>query len=144
MKKLFILTVIAAFFAACSNTPAVSESATKVADLNKWVDSVKGLVASATTFDSATWASYSEGFNNALTGINEAELDETSKATLTTIKTTWEGVGASYSSGIESLKKAEAAMATDSTSTATDPTLIEKVIETGKEVKEAAKTEMKK
>jgi|GEM_PF-4498844 len=141
MKKVFILTVIAAFFAACNSTPAVSESATKVADLTKWVDSVKGLVASASTFDSATWASYSEGFNNALTGINEAELDEASKTTLATIKTTWEGVGSSYASGIENAKKAaaEAAMASDSTATAVDPTLIEKVIETGKEVKDAVK-----
>lgn len=135
MKKVFILTVIAAFFAACNSTPAVSESATKVADLTKWVDSVKGLVASASTFDSATWASYSEGFNNALTGINEAELDEASKTALSTVKTTWEGVGSSYASGIENAKKAaaEAAMASDSTAKAADPTLIEKVIETGKE-----------
>lgn len=135
MKKLFFLTVIAAFFAACSSTPAVSESATKVAALGTWVDSVKGLVASATSFDSATWASHSEGFNTALAGINEAELDEATKTTLSGIKTTWEGVGASYSSGIESQKKAEmeAKMATDST------TLTEKVIETATEVKEAAK-----
>lgn len=141
MKKVFILTVIAAFFAACNSTPAVSESATKVADLTKWVDSVKGLVASASTFDSATWASYSEGFNNALTGINEAELDEVSKTALGTIKTTWEGVGSSYASGIENAKKAaaEAAMATDSTAKAADATLIEKVIETGKDVKDAVK-----
>lgn len=141
MKKVVILSAVVAFFAACNSTPAVSESAAKVTALNTWVDSVKGLVSSTTAYDSATWASYSEQFNTALSGINETELDEASKTALSTLKTTWEGVGATYSAGIENAKKAAAAVTgTDSTGAApADATLIEKVIETGKEVKDAVK-----
>lgn len=106
MKKLVILAVVSAFFVACNNTPQLSESAVKVADLGLWVDSVKNLVSSSTNFDSATWASYSEGFNTAREGINETELDEAGKTTLGTIQSTWEGIGESYRSGIENSKKA--------------------------------------
>ena len=106
MKKLIILTVLAAFFAACNNSPEVSESATKVADLGKWVDSIKNLVSSSSTFDSATWAGYSEGFNTANESINDEELDEVTRTTHGTIQSTWEGIGESYRSGIENSKKA--------------------------------------
>lgn len=116
MKKLVILTLVTAFFAACNNSPELSESATKVADLGKWVDSVKNLVASSSTFDSATWAGYSEGFNTAKESINETELDEAAKTTLGTITSTWEGISESYKSGMENSKKAALeAAAMDST-----------------------------
>jgi hypothetical protein len=116
MKKLFILTVFVAFLAACNNSPEVSESAIKVTDLGKWVDSVKNLVSSSSTFDSATWAGYSEGFNTAIEGINESQLDETARTTFGTIQSTWEGIGESYRSGMENSKKAALeASAMDST-----------------------------
>jgi hypothetical protein len=118
MKKLFILAVFAAFFAACNNSPELSESAVKVADLGKWVDSVKNLVSSSSSFDSATWAGYSEGFNTAKEGINETELDEATRTAYGTIQNTWEGIGESYRSGMENSKKAALeAAAMDSTAT---------------------------
>ncbi|HEY9886207.1 MAG TPA: hypothetical protein V6C96_02990 [Vampirovibrionales bacterium] len=126
MKKLFILSATVAFFAACSSTPEVSESATKVSDLNNWVDSIGGLVKTATDFNEETWEKYSADFNSAMEGINVEELDEASKASLETLKTTWEGVGATYSSGIESVKKQmeeNAAMQTDSLGNIIDQTI---------------------
>ena len=123
MKKVLILSAAVAFFAACNSAPAVSESAAKVTSLNTWVDSVKGLVSSTTTYDSATWASYSEQFNTALSGINETELDEASKTALTTLKTTWEGVGATYSTGISN---AQAAKDTAAAVAPVDSTLLKK------------------
>jgi hypothetical protein len=118
MKKLLILAVFAAFFAACNNSPELSESAVKVADLGKWVDSVKNLVSSSSSFDSATWAGYSEGFNTAKEGINETELDEATRTAYGTIQSTWEGIGESYRSGMENSKKAALeAAAMDSTAT---------------------------
>jgi hypothetical protein len=118
MKKLLILAVFAAFFAACNNSPELSESAVKVADLGKWVDSVKNLVSSSSSFDSATWAGYSEGFNTAKEGINETELDEATRTAYGTIQSTWEGIGESYRSGMENSKKAAlVAAAMDSTAT---------------------------
>src|SRR5687767_1414067 len=115
MKKLIIVTIIAAFFAACSNTPAVSESATKVTNLNKWVDSVKGLATSATTCDSATWASWDAAYNAELAGINEAELADADKTTLNDAKTKWADAGTSYSACITKAKEAAAAAAADTT-----------------------------
>jgi outer membrane murein-binding lipoprotein Lpp len=126
MKKLFILSVTAALFAACSSAPKVSESATKVSDLTSWVDSVKGLVSTATDFNAETWEKYSADFNSAMEGINVEELDEASKATLEGLKTTWEGVGESYSSGIENVKKQmeeAAANQTDSAGNMIDQTM---------------------
>lgn len=144
MKKLFVFAAASALIAACSNAPKVSESAAKVTELTNWVDSVKGLVASATNFDSATWASYSEQFNSAMSGINEAELDETTKAALETIKTTWTGVGESYSSGIENAKKAamEAAMAADTTAANAEQTIIDKAKEAVQDGADAIKKKM--
>ncbi len=132
MKKLFILTVFAAFFAACNNSPELSESAMKVADLGKWVDSVKNLVSSSSTFDSATWAGYSEGFNTAKEGINETELDEATRTTYGTIQSTWEGIGESYLSGMENSKKAALeAAAMDSTAKDSMP-VVEQVLKSNK------------
>jgi hypothetical protein len=106
MKKLLILSLFAASFAACNSSPEQSESAMRVEDLGKWVDSIKNLVSSSSTFDSATWSGYSEGFNTANEGINATELDEASTAAYSTLQNTWEGIGESYRSGIENSKKA--------------------------------------
>jgi hypothetical protein len=117
MKKLIIVTIIAAFFAACGN-PAASESATKVANLNKWVDSVKGLATSATTCDSATWAGWNSAYEAELNGINEAELAEADKTTLSTAKATWADAGTAYTACITKAKEEAAkaaAMAADTT-----------------------------
>ena len=91
---------------AVTQMPEQSESAMRVEDLGKWVDSIKNLVSSSSTFDSATWSGYSEGFNTANEGINATELDEASTAAYSTLQNTWEGVGESYRSGIENSKKA--------------------------------------
>lgn len=122
MKKLIIVTIIAAFFAACNNTPAVSASAAKVAGLTKWVDSVKGLATAATTFDSATWATWDAAYNAEMTGINETELDEATMATLTTTKSAWAEVGTMYSAGIQKAKDdAKAAMDTTKVAPMAEP-----------------------
>jgi len=117
MKKLIVVTIIAAFFAACNNTPAVSESAAKVAGLKTWVDSVKGLVSTATTYDSATWANWDAAYQGSLATINETELAEADKTTLEASKTSWTEAGATYSAGIAKAKEeaAKAAMPMDST-----------------------------
>ncbi|MEZ4804327.1 MAG: hypothetical protein R2852_02240 [Bacteroidia bacterium] len=126
MKKLFILSVTAAFFAACSSAPKESESASKVTELTAWVDSIGGLVSTATDFNQETWDQYSADFNSAMDGINAEELDETSKASLDALKTKWEGVGSTYSSGIETVKKQmeeAAATQTDSMGNIIDQTV---------------------
>ncbi len=147
MKKLFIISAIASIFAACNNTPAVSESATKIAGLTTWVDSIKNVISSTTEFDSATWAGYSESFNTAIAGINEAELDETSKATFEGIKTTWGEVGTSYTQGMEAAKaKAMEVMNADSTMTNAAEVQADgkNIIEKAKEVVKDGKDLMKK
>ena len=132
MKKLLILSVLAAFFAACNSAPEQSESAMRVEDLGKWVDSIKNLVSSSSTFDSATWSGYSEGFNTANEGINATELDEASTTAYSTLQNTWEGVGESYRSGIENSKKAALeAAAMDSTAKDSIP-VVEQVLKSNK------------
>ncbi len=117
MKKLIIVTLIAAFFAACGNK-AANESTTKVAGLKTWVDSVSGLAAATTTYDSATWATWDADYNNVVNGIVEADLDEATKATLAETKAKWAETGTAYSNGMMKAKEEAAkaaAMATDST-----------------------------
>lgn len=114
MKKLIIASFVAAFFAACNNTPAVTESATKVAALTTWVDSVKNLIATSTTHDSASWANYNTEFNNAVASIKMDELDEAGKASLTAATNSWNEVGANYTKMMAD-EKAAAAAAADTT-----------------------------
>ena len=98
----------------------------------KWVDSIKNLVSSSSTFDSATWSGYSEGFNKANEGINATELDEASTTAYSTLQNTWEGVGESYRSGIENSKKAALeAAAMDSTAKDSIP-VVEQVLKSNK------------
>jgi hypothetical protein len=120
MKKLIIVTIIAAFFAACNNTPAVNASTAKAAGLKTWVDSVKGLVSTATTYDSATWANWNGTYETEVAAINETELAEADKTTLAATKASWAEAGQMYTAGMEKAKAeaAAAAMATDSTTMA--------------------------
>ncbi len=96
MKKLIIASFVAALFAACNNTPAVNESATKVATLTVWVDSMKNVIMAAPTHDSASWAGYNNTFNEVVASIKVEELDETGKTSLTAAQTSWAEVGTMY------------------------------------------------
>jgi hypothetical protein len=143
MKKIIIVTIIASFFAACNNTPAVTESATKLAGLTTWVDSIKNVISTTTEYDSATWAGYAEGFNTAVAGINETELDEAGKTSFEAIKTSWTEVGTLYTQGLEAAK-AKAAEALDTTAAVETTveegkTIIEKAKDLGKDVKNLTK-----
>lgn len=150
MKNIFFAIATAAVFSACNNTPAVSESAGKVTELKNWVDSIKSIVDTTTTFDSAAWANYSAGFQNATSGINEMELDEASKTALEAVKTSWTSIGDQFAAGITKAKEA-ATMASDTTSTTVAPTeadvkkaegtMIEKVVD---KAAEKVKVETKK
>jgi hypothetical protein len=101
MKKIFILSIIASAFVACNNAPKVTESATKVVELTSWVDSIKNVIGSTTTYDSATWIGYSESFNGVLASVNETELDEASKTALESVKTSWTEMTNIYTKGLE-------------------------------------------
>jgi hypothetical protein len=103
MKKIFILSIIASAFIACNNAPKVTESATKVLELNSWVDSIKNVIGSTTSYDSATWVGYSEEFNGVLASVNETELDEASKTALETVKTSWTELTNIYTKGLEAV-----------------------------------------
>jgi hypothetical protein len=139
MKKIIIVTIIASFFAACNNTPAVTESATKLAGLTSWVDSIKTVIGSTTEFTSEAWAGYAESFDNAVAGINETELDEAGKTTFEAAKTAWTEVGTLYTQGLEAAK-AKSMEATDSTlTTTTTTTTVETKVEEGKTIIEKAK-----
>jgi hypothetical protein len=145
MKKLFLAITAAAFFAACNNTPAVSESATKVNGLKTWVDSISAEVTKTTTFDSANWANLSAQYQEKIAGINESELDETTKTLLGTLKASWTATEDTYKAGIMKAKEEAAKVVApiDSTAAAAPAdksTLIEKVIDKGAEkTKEALK-----
>ena len=101
MKKIFILSIIASAFVACNNAPKVTESATKVVELTSWVDSIKNVIGSTTSYDSATWIGYSESFNGVLASVNETELDEASKTALESVKTSWTEMTNIYTKGLE-------------------------------------------
>lgn len=101
MKKIFILSIIASAFIACNNAPKVTESATKVVELTSWVDSIKNVIGSTTSYDSATWVGYSEEFNGVLASVNETELDEASKTALESVKTSWTEMTNIYTQGLE-------------------------------------------
>lgn len=141
MKKVLIASAFAALFAACSNTPAVSESATKVEGLAHWVDSIKAKVEADTMADSATWANYATEFEAAASTIKVEELDEATKGKLDAAKTAWTNVGTTYSSKIAAIKEAamKANQTVDSTAAAI-PTPAEAgqtIIEKGKEAAKA-------
>lgn len=122
MKKLIIVSVIAAFFAACGNK--TNESAAKVTTLKTWVDSVKGLAGSATTHDSATWATWNASYTEVLNGINEQELDEASKKTLEETKAAWDETGKMYGEAMnaeKAAKEAEMKMMQDSMAKPAEP-----------------------
>ena len=135
MKKLIIATFVAALFAACNNTPAVNESATKVAGLTTWVDSIKNVIATSTMHDSVSWASYNTSFNDVVASIKMDELDEAGKTALTAATNAWAEVGTNYTTMMAAEKAAVAAPVDSAT------TKVEGVIE---EVKGAVKEEMKK
>lgn len=145
MKKLFLAITAAAFFAACNNTPAVSESATKVTGLKTWVDSISAEVSKTTTFDSANWATLSAQYQEKIAGINESELDETNKTLLETLKGSWTATEETYKAGIMKAKEEAAKVVAPIDSTAAQvpadkSTLIDKVIDKGAEkTKEALK-----
>ncbi|MES2617037.1 MAG: hypothetical protein V4613_04110, partial [Bacteroidota bacterium] len=122
MKKLIIASFVAALFAACNNTPAVNESTTNVAKLTSWVDSIKTVITSATTHDSATWASYNEQYNAVVGTIKVEELDEATKATFATAQESWTAVGTGYTELMNKEKEAAAAAA----AAADTATLLEK------------------
>jgi hypothetical protein len=136
MKKIFILSIIASAFVACNNAPKVTESATKVVELTSWVDSIKNVIGSTTTYDSATWIGYSESFNGVLASVNETELDEASKTALESVKTSWTEMTNIYTKGLEAaaMKANEAKDSTitelpTSEATVDQKTVIEKVKE---------------
>jgi peroxiredoxin len=138
MKKVLIMSAVAAFFAACSNTPAVSESASKVESLKNWVDSIKTVAEGATTADSSQWAAWAADFNKAQETIKADELDEATKTILDGVNTAWEGLGTMYSAKINEAKEAamKAMETTDSTAAkveGSEQTLLEKATETAKE-----------
>lgn len=138
MKKVLIMSAVAAFFAACSNTPAVSESASQVESLKNWVDSIKTVAESATTADESQWATWAADFNKAQETIKADELDEATKTVLDEVNKAWEGLGATYTAKINEAKEAamKAMENTDSTANnaeGSDQTLLEKAVETGKE-----------
>ena len=124
MKNLIVVTIIAAFFAACNNTPAVSESTKNVNGLKTWVDSVKGIATTTTTFDSATWANWNGTYEANLATINEAELAEADKATLEATKTSWSEAGTTYSAGIAKAKADAAAANAMKDSTVVAPEVV--------------------
>jgi len=136
MKKIFILSIIASAFVACNNAPKVTESATKLVELTSWVDSIKNVIGSTTTYDSATWIGYSESFNGVLASVNETELDEASKTALESVKTSWTEMTNIYTKGLEAaaMKANEAKDSTitelpTSEATVDQKTVIEKVKE---------------
>jgi hypothetical protein len=136
MKKIFILSIIASAFVACNNAPKVTESATKIVELTSWVDSIKNVIGSTTTYDSATWIGYSESFNGVLASVNETELDEASKTALESVKTSWTEMTNIYTKGLEAaaMKANEAKDSTiaelpTSEATVDQKTVIEKVKE---------------
>lgn len=136
MKKLIIVSVIAAFFAACGNKN--NESAAKVTTLKTWVDSVNGLAASSTSHDSATWATWNASYTEVLNGINEQELDEASKKTLEETKASWDATGKMYTEAMnteKAQKEAEMKAAMDT---------MNKAPEAGMDGKEMKKEEEKK
>lgn len=137
MKKLIIASFVAALFAACNNTPAVTESATNLTKLTSWVDSIKNVIAAAPTHDSAAWAGYNDQFNAAVATIKIEELDEAGKTALTAATESWTNVGTGY---VEMMKaeKEKAAAAMDTT-VKVEETVIEKVKEGVKETKEVIK-----
>jgi membrane peptidoglycan carboxypeptidase len=136
MKKIFILSIIASAFIACNNAPKVTESATKVVELTSWVDSIKNVIGSTTSYDSATWVGYSESFNGVLASVNETELDEASKTALESVKTSWTELTNIYTKGLEAaaIKANEAKDSTiaelpTSEATVDQKTVLEKVKE---------------
>lgn len=136
MKKIFILSIIASAFIACNNAPKVTESATKVVELTTWVDSIKNVIGSTTSYDSATWVGYSEEFNGVLASVNETELDEASKTDLESVKTSWTELTNIYTKGLEAaaMKANEAKDSTiaelpTSEATVDQKTVLEKVKE---------------
>jgi len=136
MKKIFILSIIASAFIACNNAPKVTESATKVVELTSWVDSIKNVIGSTTSYDSATWVGYSEEFNGVLASVNETELDEASKTALESVKTSWTELTNIYTKGLEAaaMKANEAKDSTiaelpTSEATVDQKTVLEKVKE---------------
>ncbi len=136
MKKIFILSIIASAFIACNNAPKVTESATKVVELTSWVDSIKNVIGSTTSYDSATWVGYSESFNGVLASVNETELDEASKTALESVKTSWTELTSIYTKGLEAsaIKANEAKDSTiaelpTSEATVDQKTVLEKVKE---------------
>lgn len=136
MKKIFILSIIASALVACNNAPKVTESATKVVELTSWVDSIKNVIGSTTSYDSATWVGYSESFNGVLASVNETELDEASKTALESVKTSWTELTNIYTKGLEAaaMKANEAKDSTiaelpTSEATVDQKTVLEKVKE---------------
>lgn len=145
MKKLIIASFVAALFAACNNTPAVTESATNLTKLTAWVDSMKTVIAAAPTHDSASLATYTEAFNAAVASIKMEELDEAGKAALAKATEDWSAVGVDFKAKMDA-EKAAAAMAVDTTAAAAT-TVVEEgktIIEKGKEVAKDAKEMIKK
>lgn len=139
MKKIFILSIIASALVACNNAPKVTESATKVVELTSWVDSIKNVIGSTTSYDSATWVGYSESFNGVLASVNETELDEASKTALESVKTSWTELTNIYTKGLEAaaMKANEAKDSTiaelpTSEATVDQKTVLEKVKESVK------------
>lgn len=124
MKNIFFAIATAAVFSACNNTPAISESVTKVTELKNWVDSIKSIVDTTKNFDSTAWANYSAEFQNGTSGINETELDEASKTALEAVKTSWTSIGDQYAAGITKAKEAAAAVVPADT-TAVVPTAVD-------------------
>ncbi len=122
MKKLIIVTIIAAFFAACGNKPA-NESATKVASLKTWVDSVSKVADADTMCNSEAWTKWNTDYETVKNGINEADLADADKTTLNTTNETWTATGARYSDCIKKKEEAMKAMeaAKDTTAAATTP-----------------------
>lgn len=135
MKKLIIVSVIAAFFAACGNKN--NDSAAKVDGLDKWVDSVKTVAMADTAPSQASWEGWNATYTENMNGINMEGMDEASKSKLEATKTKWAEVGTSYTQMItdKAAKEAEMKAAMDTMNKAAEP---------GMDGKEMKKEEEKK
>jgi hypothetical protein len=122
MKKLIIVTIVAAFFAACGEKPA-NESTTKATGLKTWVDSVSKIADADTMCNAESWTKWNSDYEAANAGINETELADADKTSYAATKETWAATGTRYT---ECMKKKEEAMkaaemAKDTTAAMTPP-----------------------
>lgn len=145
MKKLLFISVLSLAAYACSNAPKMSESATKVAGIKTWVDSIKAIVDTSNNFDSTRLADWNAQFQDAIANINVEELDEASKTAFSAAQDAFKSVGSTYQMGIDKAKAAAATVttATDSTASNVIEEVKEKVIEKSEKAAEKLEKSVK-